>query len=416
MSKMRIIYESVAGLDVQKKTVVAAVIVKDSQEAWQHHKRTFGTMTADLLALSDWLMQHGVTHVAMESTGEFWKPVFNILENNFEVFVVNAQHISRVPGRKTDQSDTEWIAELMQYGLLQASFIPPAGQRELRDLTRHRANFVRERVNLVNRVQKVLETANIKLSSVATDIMGVSGRAMLQALIEGQASPEEMAELAKGRMRDKREQLAQALDGRVKAHHRFILTELLCEIDHLEELITRFDQEIETYCHPFEWAVKLLDTIPGVGREAAEVIVSEIGTDMSRFPTAAHLSAWAGVAPGNNESGGKRRSGRTRKGNQALGVALNQSANAATHVKNCYLAEQYHRLAARRGKKRAIVAVSHSILIIAYHLIRKREPYQEKGADYFEKRRPEARLNYHMKGIERLGYQVDLRPKDSLPA
>jgi transposase len=340
--------------------------------------------------------------------GVFWKPVFNILENNFEVCVVNAQHISRVPGRKTDQSDAEWIAELMQYGLLKASFIPPAGQRELRDLTRHRANFVRERSTLVNRVQKVLETANIKLSSVATDIMGVSGRAMLAALIEGQANPEEMAELAQGRMRDKREQLSKALEGRVKSHHRFILTELLGQIDSLEELIERFDQEIEQYCRPFEWAVELLDTIPGVGREAAEVIVSEIGTDMDRFPSAAHLSAWAGVAPGNHESAGKHYSGRTRKGNKSLGVILNQAANAATHVKNCSLAAQYHRLAARRGRKRAIVAVAHSILIIAYHLIKNQEPYHELGADYFERRRPEVRLNYHKKGLERLGYRVVL--------
>ncbi len=413
---MRIVYEQVAGLDVHKRTVVAAVMVKDAQGQWHTEKRTFGTMTRDLLALSDWLMQWEVSHVAMESTGEYWKPVFNILENNFEVWVVNAQHISRVPGRKTDQSDAEWIAELMQHGLLRASFIPPAGQRELRDLTRHRANFVRERANLVNRLQKVLETANIKLASVATDVTGVSGRAMVEALIAGQASPAEMAELAKGRMRDKREQLAQALEGRVGAHHRFILTELLGEIEHLEEVIARFDAEVEEYCHPFEWAVQLIDTIPGVGREAAEVIVSEIGTDMDRFPTPGHLAAWAGVAPGNNESGGKRRSGRKRQGNRALGVALNQAAHGAARTKACYLAAQYHRLAARRGKKRAIVAVSHSILIIAYHLIRNRIPYQEKGADYFEKRRPQASLNYHMRGLERLGFRVVIEPIDPVPA
>ena len=413
---MRIVYEQVAGLDVHKKTVVAAVIGKDAQGQWITEKRTFGTMTRELLALSDWLMQQGVSHVAMESTGEYWKPVFNILENNFEVWVVNAQHISRVPGRKTDQSDAEWIAELMQYGLLRASFIPPAGQRELRDLTRHRANFVRERVNLVNRVQKVLETANIKLASVATDLMGVSGRAMLAALIEGQATPAQMAELAQGRLRDKREQLVQALDGRVQTHHRFILTELLCEIDHVEEVIARFDAEVEEYCRPFEWAVQLIDSIPGVGRETAEGIVAEIGTDMERFPTAGHLAAWAGVAPGNNESGGKRRSGRKRQGNQSLGVLLNQAAQAATRTKDCYLAAQYHRLAARRGKKRAMVAVAHSILIIAYHLIRHRVPYQEKGADYFEKRKPEASLNYHKKRIERLGFHVVIQPIDPVTA
>lgn len=413
---MRIVYEQVAGLDVHKKTVVAAVIVKDEAGQWATYTRTFGTMTADLLALSDWLLQWGVQQVAMESTGEYWKPVFNLLENNFEVLVVNAQHISRVPGRKTDQSDAEWLAELLQYGLLRPSFIPPAGQRELRELTRHRANFVRERVNMINRVQKVLEGANIKLSSVATDIMGVSARAMLAALVEGQASPAEMAELAQGKLRDKLEPLSQALAGRVQAHHRFILNELLAEIDQLEARIARFDAEIEQYCRPFAWAVELVDSIPGVGRTAAEVLVSEIGTDMSRFPTAGHLAAWAGVAPGNNESGGKRRSGRTRKGNAALGRVLNQAAQAATHTKDCVLAAQYHRLAGRRGKKRAIVAVAHSILIIAYHLIRDHQPYQEKGADYYEKRKPQARLNYYKKGIERLGYRVIVEPATPVPA
>jgi len=277
---MRIVHENVAGLDVHKKVVVAAVIVKQADGNWLEEKHSFGTMTVDLLELSDWLLLHGVIHVAMESTGEYWKPVFNILENNFEVIVVNAQHISKVPGRKTDQSDAQWIAELLQYGLLKASFIPPLGQRELRELTRYRSSFVRERATLVNRVQKVLESANIKLSSVATNVMGVSGRAMLEALIAGSASPEQMAELAKGRMREKHEQLTKAMEGRVQAHHRFVLTELLCQIDSIEETITRFDQEIEAYCSPFEEVVELLDTIPGVGREAAEIIVSEIGNDM----------------------------------------------------------------------------------------------------------------------------------------
>ena len=267
-------------------------------------------------------MAQGVTHVAMESTGEYWKPVFNILENNFEVIMVNAQHISKVPGRKTDQSDAEWIAELMQYGLLKASFIPPLGQRELRELTRYRSSFVRERATLVNRVQKVLESANIKLASVATDVMGVSGRAILEAMIQGQATPEQMAELAKGRMREKREQLIKALEGRVKAHHRFVLTELLCQIDSLDETIARFDQEIEEYCRPFEEAVQLLDTIPGVGRQAAEIIVSEIGTDMSRFPTADHLAAWAGVAPGQQRKCRQTSFGQNAQGQPALGCSL----------------------------------------------------------------------------------------------
>ena len=405
---MRIVYPNVAGLDVHKKTVVAAVIVEAAAGGWHEEKRTFGTMTVELLALSDWLMSHGVTHVAMESTGEYWKPIFNILEEGFEVLLVNAQHLSRVPGRKTDQSDAEWIAELMQCGLLKGSFIPAVGQRELRELTRFRSTFVRERATLINRVQKVLESANIKLGSVASDVLGVSGRLMLAAIIEGQASPAEMAELARGRLREKREMLIQALTGRVKAHHRFVLTELLCQIDSLDEAIARFDAEVEGYCRPFEEAVALLDTIPGVSREVAEITVSEIGVDMERFPTADHLAAWAGVAPGNNESGGKRRSGRTRKGNKALGAALNQAAHAAARTKKTYLRAQYDRLAARRGQKKAIMAVSHSILVIAYHLIKRKEAYRDLGADYFDKQRPEATANRLLKRLERLGYQVSV--------
>jgi len=407
---MRIIHENVAGLDVHKKVVVAAIIVHQADGTWLEARHSFGTMTGDLLELSDWLMGQNVTHVAMESTGEYWKPVFNILENTFDVIVVNAQHISKVPGRKTDQSDAEWIAELMQYGLLKASFIPPLGQRELRELTRYRSSFIRERATLVNRVQKVLESANIKLASVATNVMGISGRAMLAAIISGQANPEEMAGLAKGRLREKREELTRALEGRVKAHHRFVLTELLCQIDNFDETIARFDQEIEEYCRPFEEAVGLLDTIPGVGREAAEIIVSEIGTDMSRFPTADHLAAWAGVAPGNNESAGKRRSGKTRKGNQPLCTVLNQAAHAAVHSKSTYLSAQFHRLAGRRGTKKAIVAVEHSILVIVYHLIKRHEPYRELGGDYFDKRRPETTTNRLVKRLEQMGFQVTLQP------
>lgn len=413
---MRIIYPKAAGLDVHKKVVVAAITVLGPDGQSCQEKRNFETMTADLLALSDWLMSHGVTHVAMESTGEYWKPVFNILENNFEVMVVNAQHVSKVPGRKTDQSDAEWIAELMQFGMLKASFIPPVEQRELRELTRYRSTFVRERVNLVNRIQKLLESANIKLGSVATDVMGMSGRAMLEAIIIGQASPEEMAELAKGRLREKREQLVKALEGRVKPHHRFVLTELLCQIDSLDETIARFDEQIEAYCRPFEEAVQLLDTIPGVSRRAAEVIVSEVGTDMSRFETADHLASWAGVAPGNNESAGKRRSGKTRNGNKPLGVILNQVAHAASRTKNTYLSAQYHRLAGRIGKKKAIVAVEHSILVIGYHLIQRKEPYRELGGDYFDKRRPETTAKRLVKRLEKLGYQVSLQQQSVMAA
>jgi transposase len=406
---MRAIYERVAGLDVHKKVIVACMQILLPDGNGQVEKRSFGTMTVDLLVLSDWLLSHEISHVAMESTGEYWKPVFNILENNFEVIIVNAQHISKVPGRKTDQSDAEWIAELMQYGLLKASFVPPLGQRELRELTRYRSTFVRERATLVNRIQKALESANIKLASVASDVMGVSGRAMLNALIDGKATPSEMADLAKGRMREKREELNKALEGRIKPHHRFVLTELLCQIDNLDEAIARFDEQIKDYCRPFEEAVTQLDTIPGVARQTAEIIVSEIGVDMSRFPTANHLAAWAGVAPGNNESAGKRRSGKTRPGNKSLRAALNQAAHGAAHTKNTYLTAQYQRLAARRGKKKAIVAVMHSILVISYHLIQRNEPYRELGGDYFDKRKPEVTAKRLVKRLERLGFQVSLQ-------
>jgi len=279
----------------------------------------------------------------------------------------------------------------------------------LRDLVRYRTSFVRERATLVNRVQKLLEGANIKLASVVTDIMGASGRAMLEALVGGIASNEEMAELAKGSLRGKREELAKALEGRVKDHHRFVLTELLCQIDSLDETIARFDLEIEAYCRPFEEAVVLLDTIPGVARQTAEIIISEIGIDMSRFPTADHLASWAGVAPGNNESGGKRRSGKTRKGNQHLRTALSQAANAAARTKGTYLQAQYHRLAGRRGRKRAIMAVAHSILIIAYHLIVRKEPYRELGGDYFDNIHPERTAKRLIKRLEQLGFQVSVQ-------
>jgi transposase len=403
---MEVVHSRCAGLDVHKKTVTAALLVSESPKELHHETRTFETMTADLLQLSDWLMLYGVTHVAMESTGEYWKPVFNILEHNFEVVLVNAQHIKAVPGRKTDVNDAEWIADLLKHGLLRASFVPPEGQRELRDLTRHRTNFVRERSTLVNRVQKVLEGANIKLASVASSVVGVTGRAILQALIDESATPKEMAEMAKGKLRKKREQLVSALTGRVKPHHRFILTELLCNIDALDETIGHFDAEIKKYCAPYEQAVQLLDTIPGVARQTAQVIVSEIGTDMSRFPTANHLAAWAGVAPGNNESAGKRRSGKTRKGNVPLTTALIQAAHGVAHTRGTYLAAQYHRLAGRRGAKRAAVAVAHSILVIAYYIIQRKEPYRELGADYFDKRRPEASAKRLIKRLENLGYRI----------
>jgi transposase len=401
---MQVMYERCAGLDVHKKTVVACVATPAGQET-----RSFGTMTADLLSLADWLLTCGCTHVAIESTGDYWKPVFNILEGTCEVILVNAQHVKTVPGRKTDVKDAAWLAELLQHGLLRASFIPPVAQRELRDLTRYRSTFIRERVTLINRVQKLLEDANIKLAAVASDIMGVSGRAILAALIAGHTDSRTLAELAKGRLRSKREPLAKALEGRVKPHHRFVLTELLCQIDSLDETVARFDAQIQAISGPFEEAVGLLDTIPGIACHTAEMIVAEIGTDMSRFPSADHLASWAGVAPGNYESAGKRASGKTRKGNRFLRTTLVQAAHAAARTKGTYLSAQYRRLAARRGKKRAILAVAHSMLMMAYYMIQRQEPYRESGADFFDRLQPADTARRLIKRLESLGYQVTLQ-------
>lgn len=406
---MEVVYQHCAGLDVHKKSVVACAITPCATGGWHSSMRTFSTMTRGLLQLLDWLVGLGCTHVAMESTGDYWRPVFNILEGNLEVLLVNAAHIKAVPGRKTDIKDAQWLAQLLQHGLLKASFIAPVAQRNLRDLTRHRLNFIRERVNLVNRVQKLLESANIKLASVVSDVMGVSGRAMLEALVAGVQTPEQMAQLAKGSLQQKHAQLEQALLGRVEPHHRFILEQLLAQIDSLDATIARFNAQIEEYCRPFEQAVELLDTIPGVARRAAEVIIAEIGIDMTRFASADHLAAWAGMAPGNHQSAGKRLSGRTRKGNQTLRGILIQAAYAASRTRT-YLGAQYRRLAARRGRKRAAVAVAHSILRIAFHLISRGQAYQDLGANYFDTQRPEVTQRRLVKRLESLGYQVTLQP------
>jgi transposase len=406
---MHIMHERCAGLDVHKKTVVACVLTPDGQGGWGQEVRTFGTMTVDLLALSDGLLACGCTHVAIESTGDYWKPVFNILEGTCEVLLVNAQHVKAVPGRKTDVKDAAWLAELLQHGLWRASFIPPVAQRELRDLTRYRSTFSQARVTLINRVQKLLEEANIKLAAVASDIMGGSGRAILAALLTGHVDPQALAELAKGRLRSTRDQLASALEGRVKPHHRFVLTELLSQIDSLDETIARFEAQIQAICGPFEEAVALLDTIPGVARRPAEMIVAEIGTDMTRVPSADPLASWAGVAPGNHESAGKQASGKTRKGNRFLRTTLVQAAHAAARTRGTYLNAQYRRLAARRGKKRAILAVAHSMLVMAYDMIQRREPYHDAGADFFDRLQPEDTARRLVKRLETLGYLVTLQ-------
>jgi transposase len=375
---MEILYHCCAGLDVHKKTVVACIRRLGPDKQAEDLVRTFGTMTGELLELADWLAAHSVVHVAMESTGVYWKPVFHLLEDRFQVLLVNAQHIKQVPGRKTDVKDCQWIAQLLQHGLLRASFVPPQPIRELRDLTRQRSQLVGERASVSNRIQKVLEDANIKLSSVASDVLGVSGRAMIAALIDGETEPDRLAELARRRLRGKIPQLRQALKGHVTEHHRFLLRTLMDHVRHLEELIGRLDQRIEEAMSPFARAVDRLVTIPGVDRRAAEVIVAEIGTDMTKFPGAGHLSSWAGMCSGNHQSAGKRQSGRTTPGDRWLRQVLVQAAWAASHTKKTFLSATYHRWAKRMGRKRALVALGHKILVLIYELLTDQTTYQER--------------------------------------
>ncbi|MFC1959628.1 IS110 family transposase [Chloroflexota bacterium] len=414
---MRVMYERCAGLDVHKKTVVACVITPDGQQEWQQELRTFKTMSGDLLQLADWLGQHGVTHVAMESTGVYWKPVFNMLEAEFEVMVVNAKHIKFVPGRKTDVKDAQWIAELLQHGLLKGSFIPEAPQRDLRELVRYRTHLIQERTREVNRVHKVLEDANLKLSSVATDIMGVSGRAMLAAVIAGKDDPAALADLAKGRMRTKIEELEQALTGRIKDNHRLLLRLHLEHIDDLNAKLAELEEEIGKLLSPFDQddLVERLDEIPGINQVTAQIIIAEIGTDMSRFPTANHLTSWAGLAPGKNESGGRNRSSKTLKANRYLRPALVQVAHAVGKT-DTYLGEKYRRLARRRGKKRAAVAVARTMLVIVYHLMRDGTRFIEHGADFFDQLKPKSTEQWLTRRLERLGYKVTLEPLEDAVA
>jgi transposase len=409
---MQVIYERCAGLDVHKKTVVACRRVPDGQGGCQQETRTFGTMTADLLRLHDWLAAVEVTHVAMESTGVYWKPVFNVLEGSFEVLLVNAKHIKFVPGRKSDVKDAQWIAELLQHGLLKASFIPELPQRELRELVRYRTHLLEERSREVNRVHKVLEDANLKLASVATDVMGVSGRSMLQAIVAGQDDPTALAELAKGRMRPKIAELERALSGRIQDSHRLLLTLHLEHIDELNAKLERLTQEIDRLMPPFDQdeLVARLDSIPGVDKKTAQVIIAELGTDMSRFQSAGHAASWAGLVPGKNESAGRNRSSKTAKANRYLKTALVEAATAAGRSKDNYLSAQYRRLAARRGKKRAAVAVAHSILIIAYHIIRDGTAYLDLGANYFDERKKDAVQQQLVRRLENLGFKVALEP------
>jgi transposase len=403
---MEIIHDCCAGLDVHAKTVVTTLIKRGRKQT-----RTFSTMTDELLQLSDWLAEEGCTHVAIESTGVYWRPVFNILEGVVEVILVNAHHVKAVPGRKTDVRDSEWLADLLRHGLLRASFIPPLHIRELRELTRYRQSLVREQTAIANRIQKLIESGNIKLGQVVSDALGVSGRAMLRALAEGEMDAGKMAEFARRRMKRKKPELKRALVGRLTKQQRWVLGELLRRYEEVESAIARVEEQIEeevaTCPDPFvSEAVPLLETIPGVGATVAQTIVSEIGVEMDRFPTDAHLSSWGGMCPGNNESAGKRKSGKTRKGSCYLRAALTQAAWAASHQKGTYLAAQYRRLVKRLGKKKALVAVGHSILVIIYHVLKNHASYEELGGDYFDRQQVEQQRARLIRRLEALGLKV----------
>lgn len=413
---MKVLYPCCCGLDVHKESVVACVLT--CQEDGQAHKelRRFATFTDDLLQMSDWLHEKGCSHVAMESTGVYWKPVYALLEGGFEVLVVNAQHMKAVPGRKTDVKDAEWIADLLQHGLLKASFIPAEPQRDLRDLTRYRLTLIQERARLVNRLCKLLEEANVKLGSVLSDVLGCTGRLILHALVDGETDPEKLADLALAYLPQKRASIAHALRGRFREHHRFLLQELLDAIEYHERAIGRLDAQIAERMHPFEETIQHLDEITGVGRTCVEVLFAEVGWEMTPFPDAEHLSSWAGLSPGNHESAGKRLSGRINQGNRYVKVALVQAAHGAAHTKDTYLGSQYRRLKQRLGSKRAAIAVAHSILVIYYHMLSTGEPYHDKGGDYFLQRDQQRIEHRLVKQLEHLGHQVILLPNEQTSA
>lgn len=410
---MEVLYQRCCGLDVHQRTVVACLRLHQGQGEARKEIRTFETVTIALLGLADWLKTHGVTHVAMESTGVYWKPVFNVLEAEFTVLLVNPAHMKAVPGRKTDVKDCDWLADLLAHGLVRGSFIPPQPIRDLRDLTRYRRALIDDRVRLVNRLHKLLESANVKLSSVATDVLGASGKAMLRALLDGEGDPALLAELAKGKLRQKLPALRQALEGRFRAHHRFLLGQILSHLDDIEAAIATISEEIGRQTAAYEALITLVCTIPGIQRKVAETIIAEIGVDMDRFPSHRHLASWAGLCPGNDESAGKRRSGRTRRGNVWLRRTLLEAAWAASHTRRTYLNAQYHRLARRRGRNKAVVAVAHSILVIVYHVLKQRVPYQDLGAEYFAQLDVTRTRRYAVKRLESLGYKVTLEPRET---
>jgi len=412
---MERLYDTCCGIDVHKRTVVACLITPAGRGQRTKETRTFGTTTEELLVLRDWLHAAGCTHVAVESTGVYWKPVFNILDGVCTVFVVNAQHIKAVPGRKTDVSDAAWIADLLQHGLLRPSFIPDRAQRELRDLTRTRTTLVDERAAAINRIQKVLEDANIKVAGVATDIMGKSGRDILAALVGGETDAAAMADLARGKMRRKRDELEKALNGRMGDHHRLLIALHLEQVDLLDDQIAHLSRHIAERLRPYKEQLALLDTIPGVGPYIAEILAAEMGLTMDQFPSAGHLASWAGMCPGNYESAGKHKKGPMRKGNKALRRALNEAAQAAARTKKkdqTYLRGRYRRLVVRCGKKKAAVAVGHTILRIAYRLLKEHEPYHEGILVQLDERRQARVQQRAIDQLKALGYEVTITPKE----
>jgi len=401
---MDVLLERACGLDVHKKSITACMITPEGKEI-----QTFPTATMHLTALVDWVKEKGCTHVAMESTGVLWKPIVNLMEaEELTVMVVNAQHIKAVPGRKTDVKDAEWIADLLRHGLLKPSFIPDRKQRELRELVRYRRSLVQERAREVNRLHKVLEGANIKLGAVISDILGVSGRDMLEALANGEEDPGQLASLARRRMKNKREELERALQGTMSHHQRLMIKTMLAHIDQLAAHIEQMNQEVANRLAPFEEDLERLDSIPGIGRQTAEQILSEIGTQVgTQFPSSAHLCSWLGLVPGQNESAGKRKASKARPGNKYIRAALIESAHSLKNT-NTFLGAMYRRIARRRGNKRAAVAVAHAMMKIAYHMLTRKEMYHELGADFYEQRKKDDLVKQHRRRLEMLGYKVTL--------
>jgi len=380
---MQVVYERCCGLDIHQKTVVGCRLLTQQQGTIEKAIRTFATTTSGLIELDHWLTEGQVEQVALESTGIYWRPIFNLLEGRYKILLVNAQHMHAIPGHKTDVKDSEWIADLLRHGLLKASFIPSKPIRELRDLVRTQTHLTQERSRYINRIHKILETANIKLGSVVSDVVGKSARQMLEALIAGESDSVELAKLARGRMRPKIALLQQALQGHVEPHHRFLLKETLAHLDFLQQRVGQLEQEVTERLSPFEESIALLMTIPAISRRSATILLSELGTDMAAFPSAAHLASWVGLCPGSHLSAGKRRSGKPTKGNTYLRSVLTQIAWILTRMRDNYLSAQFHHLRPRLGSKKAVIAVAHSVLVIVYHVLAKAEPYQELGADYF---------------------------------